>query len=89
MASETEQKILIVDDEAFIRENLERILAEDGYRPISTDSPDDAIKIVAEEEISLVLLDLNLGSSSGLDVLRAMREVDPEILAIDESRLRR
>ncbi|SHI49289.1 two component, sigma54 specific, transcriptional regulator, Fis family [Malonomonas rubra DSM 5091] len=76
------QKILIVDDEAFIRENLERILAEDGYRSISTESPDDAVRIVAEEEISLVLLDLNLGSHSGLDVLRAMKEVDPDILVI-------
>jgi len=76
------EKILIVDDEAFIRENLERILAEDGYRSLSTDSPDDAVRIVAEEEISLVLLDLNLGSSSGLDVLRAMKEVDPDILVI-------
>ncbi len=76
------EKILIVDDEAFIRENLERILAEDGYRPISTESPEDAIGIVAEEEISLVLLDLNLGNSSGLDVLRAMRDVDPDILVI-------
>lgn len=76
------EKILIVDDEAFIRENLERILAEDGYRPLSTESPDEAVRIVAEEEISLVLLDLNLGNSSGLDVLRAMKEVDPDILVI-------
>lgn len=76
------EKILIVDDEAFIRENLERIIAEDGYRPISTESPDEAIRIVTEEEISLVLLDLNLGGSSGLDVLREMREVDPELLVI-------
>jgi len=76
------EKILIVDDEAFIRENLERIISEDGYRPISTESPEEAIQIMTEEEISLVLLDLNLGSSSGLDVLRAMREVDPEILVI-------
>ena len=76
------EKILIVDDEAFIRENLERILAEDGYRPLSTDSPEDAVRIVAEEEISLVLLDLNLGSRSGLDVLKAMKEVDPDILVI-------
>ncbi|MCK4502146.1 MAG: sigma-54-dependent Fis family transcriptional regulator [Desulfuromonadales bacterium] len=76
------EKILIVDDEAFIRENLERLISKDGYLPISTDSPDEAINIVAAEEISLVLLDLNLGSSSGLDVLRAMREVDPEILVI-------
>jgi len=76
------ENILIVDDEAFIRENLERIISEDNYRPISTGSPEEAIQIVTEEEISLVLLDLNLGSHSGLDVLRAMREVDPEILVI-------
>jgi len=76
------ERILIVDDEAFIRENLERILADDGYHPISTDSPEEAVKIVGEEEIGLVLLDLNLGSQSGLDVLRAMKEVDPEILVI-------
>lgn len=76
------EKILIVDDEAFIRENLERIISEDHYRPISTESPEEALRIVTEEEISLVLLDLNLGSHSGLDVLRAMREVDPELLVI-------
>lgn len=76
------EKILIVDDEAFIRENLERILAADGYRAQSTDSPEEAVKIVTEEEISLVLLDLNLGNRSGLDVLRAIKEVDPDILVI-------
>jgi DNA-binding NtrC family response regulator len=76
------EKILIVDDEAFIRENLERILAEDGYRPFSTESGDEAIKQVAEEEVDLVLLDLNLGAKSGLDVLASLREVDPEVLVI-------
>ena len=76
------EKILIVDDEAFIRENLERILAEDGYRPFSTDNGEDALKLVGEEEVDLVLLDLNLGSKSGLDVLKTLREVDPEVLVI-------
>ncbi len=76
------EKILIVDDEAFIRENLERILAEDGYRPFSTESGEEAVKQVGEEEVDLVLLDLNLGSKSGLEVLRALKEVDPEVLVI-------
>jgi len=76
------EKILIVDDEAFIRENLERILVEDGYRSYSTESPDEAVRQVAEEEVDLVLLDLNLGDKSGLDVLREMREVDPDVLVI-------
>ena len=76
------EKILIVDDEAFIRENLERILAEDGYRTFSTDSSEEAVRRVSEEEIDLVLLDLNLGARSGLDVLRELREVDPDVLVI-------
>ena len=76
------ERILIVDDEAFIRENLERILEEDGYHPLSTDNGDDAIREVSDSDIDLVLLDLNLGAQSGLDVLRALREIDPGILVI-------
>ena len=76
------ERILIVDDEAFIRENLERILGEDGYRPYSTDNGDDAVMEVSEADVDLVFLDLNLGAESGLDVLRSMREVDPEVLVI-------
>ena len=76
------EKILIVDDEAFIRENLVRILAEDGFSPFAAENEEEAVRLVAEEEIDLVLLDLNLGTRSGLDVLRAMREIDPDILVI-------
>jgi len=76
------ERILIVDDEAFIRENIERILSEDGYQPISTETAESALKIFNEQEIDMVLLDLNLGSQSGLDVLRQLREVDPDVLVI-------
>ncbi len=76
------EKILIVDDEAFIRENLERILAEDGYRTFSAANGDQAIGMVSAEEVDLVLLDLNLGNRSGLDVLRELREIDPQLLVI-------
>ncbi len=76
------EKILIVDDEAFIRENLERILAEDGYRAYSTDNGEEALKQVGEEDVDLVLLDLNLGNQSGLEVLKELRDLDPEVLVI-------
>ncbi|MBW6510642.1 MAG: sigma-54 dependent transcriptional regulator [Desulfuromonadaceae bacterium] len=76
------EKILIVDDESFIRENIERILTEDGYRPFSCDNGQQAVALVSDEEIDLVLLDLNLGSKSGLDVLRELKAVDPEVLVI-------
>ncbi|TRO81109.1 sigma-54-dependent transcriptional regulator [Desulfuromonas acetexigens] len=76
------ERILIVDDEAFIRENLERILAEDGYRPLSAADGDEALRQVSEAEVDLVLLDLNLGPRSGLEVLAALRDIDPELLVI-------
>ena len=76
------ERILIVDDEAFIRENLERILAEDGYHPLSAADGEEALRQVSEAEVDLVLLDLNLGPRSGLEVLAALREIDPELLVI-------
>ena len=76
------ERILIVDDEAFIRENLERILAEDGYHPLSAADGEEALRQVSGAEVDLVLLDLNLGPRSGLEVLAALREIDPELLVI-------
>ncbi|MFO7982129.1 MAG: sigma-54 dependent transcriptional regulator [Desulfuromonadales bacterium] len=76
------ERILIVDDEAFIRDNLERILAEDGYAPFPTESSEVALKQVSEEDVDLVLLDMNLGETSGLDVLRQLKEIDPDVLVI-------
>ncbi|WP_022850925.1 sigma-54-dependent transcriptional regulator [Limisalsivibrio acetivorans] len=76
------ERILIVDDEAFIRENLENVLRNDGYHPISAENGREAVDIVVEEEIDLVLLDLNLADESGLDVLRSLRDIDPDLLVI-------
>ncbi|MCD8492487.1 MAG: response regulator [Geovibrio sp.] len=71
-----------MDDEVFICENLQRVLSADGYTVFITHSGEDALDIVVEEEIDLVLLDLNLGSTSGLDVLKALKDIDPELLVI-------
>ena len=76
------EKILIIDDEVFIRENVERILKEDGYQVLGAADGKAARDMVASEEIDLVLLDLNLGKENGLDVLSTLKELDPELLVI-------
>ncbi|MBT0665670.1 sigma-54 dependent transcriptional regulator [Geobacter pelophilus] len=76
------EKILIIDDEPFIRENVERILGEDGYQVLSAADGTTARELVSAEEIDLVLLDLNLGKENGLDVLKDLREIEPELLVI-------
>jgi two-component system, NtrC family, response regulator AtoC len=76
------EKILIVDDEAFIRDNVERILHEDGYTVVGAADSREALERVAEQDLDLVLLDLNLGPEDGLTLLKSLKEADPELLVI-------
>ncbi len=76
------EKILIIDDEAFIRENVSRILSEEGYQVCQASNMREASDQVASSEIDLALLDLNLGSENGIDVLKVLKELDPELLVI-------
>ncbi|HEY5976022.1 MAG TPA: sigma-54 dependent transcriptional regulator [Geobacteraceae bacterium] len=76
------EKILIIDDEAFIRENVERILGEEGYAVLGAATSGEARQLVSDEELDLVLLDLNLGQENGLDLLKSLKEIDPELLVI-------
>ncbi|HEY6009091.1 MAG TPA: sigma-54 dependent transcriptional regulator [Geobacteraceae bacterium] len=76
------ERILIIDDEAFIRENVERILGEEGYTVLGAASGGEALELVADEELDLVLLDLNLGTENGIDLLKALKGLDPELLVI-------
>ncbi len=76
------KKILVVDDEEFIRLNLKQIFHEEDYDVILNDSGSSALKTINNEEIDLVLLDLNLPDMSGLDVLKHLKNMQPEILTI-------
>lgn len=76
------EKILIIDDEAFIRENVVRILAEEHYEVQQAGNSLEARQKVASDEIDLVLLDLNLGSENGINILKELKEIDPELLVI-------
>ncbi|GAM07797.1 acetoacetate metabolism regulatory protein AtoC [Geobacter sp. OR-1] len=76
------EKILIIDDEPFIRENVERILGEDGYQVLAAADGTTASELVSAEEVDLVLLDLNLGKENGLDVLKELKKIEPELLVI-------
>jgi DNA-binding NtrC family response regulator len=73
--------ILVVDDEQLIRWSLKDRLSEQGYRIIEADSAASAIAR-SEEGVDLVLLDYKLPDGDGLQVLRALKERDPDVLVI-------
>lgn len=74
--------ILIIDDEAAIRESLETLLELDGYSIAAAESAEEGLARIAERPFDLVLLDLALPDRSGMDVLREIHERDPQLAVI-------
>ena len=70
------KKILIIDDEASIRETLSGILEDEGFSPLCAESAELGITILEEKNIDLVLLDIWLGDNmDGLTALEKIKEV--------------
>ena len=74
--------ILVVDDEEFIRLNLKRIFSEENYNVILDKTGKDAIETIKCNKIDIALLDVNLPDINGLDVLKSLKKIQPDLLVI-------
>jgi DNA-binding NtrC family response regulator len=74
--------ILVVDDEAVIREGMRRILEADGYVVETSASGYMALETVQEKSFDLVITDLKMPGMDGLEVLKAIKVLQPEIPVI-------
>lgn len=75
-------KILVVDDERAVRMMLEAALRAQGYRVVCADSGAEARQWMDKEEFDLVLLDLQLGDTDGIDILREVKARSPMVEVI-------
>ncbi len=78
MAKE-EQVILIVDDEEGLREGLSRLLEDEGYAVLCAEDGEQAIEIVRQTRVDLVLTDMRMPGMSGIDLLKKVRKIREEI----------
>src|SRR2546427_13293813 len=76
--------ILIVDDEAGIRESLAGVLTDEGYTVSSVESGEACLDVVKKTTFDVILLDIWLPGIDGLDALGKVRELDnpPEVIMI-------
>jgi DNA-binding response OmpR family regulator len=72
--SERQETILVVDDEPQIRRFLRTSLAAHGYGVLEAANGADALRLASSERPDLMVLDLGLPDSDGLDVLKGLRE---------------
>lgn len=65
--------IVIVEDDHFLREELQHILQKEGYSVVSISTFDAPVKAIIQAKPSLVLLDLNLPNMSGFQICRSLK----------------
>src|SRR5437764_4894076 len=74
-------RILVVDDEPSMREMLRIVLRRDGYDVLLAENGRDAIEQLRKTPVDLLLSDIKMPDISGVEVLRAAKDINRDILA--------
>jgi PAS domain S-box-containing protein len=82
MATLEEMRILVVDDEKIMREGAERILTKEGWKATIAENGERGLELIKDGKFRILLLDLMMPGISGMDVLKTVRESQPELLVI-------
>jgi len=74
--------ILIVEDEAIMRESLRDWLTDSGYQVETAEEGKEALKTIAEQDFGIVILDLKLPGRDGVEVLKEARAKRPQLKGV-------
>lgn len=72
-------KILVVDDEAPIRDLFEDLFRKEDCQAVTCATGEEALKILKNDTFDVVLLDIKLPGMSGLEVLKNIREINKKL----------
>ena len=75
-------RILVVDDERSMRELLAIVLRREGYEVLLAENGKSAIATLEKEPVDILISDIKMPDLSGVDVLRAAKRIDQDILGI-------
>lgn len=76
------KKLLIVDDQNGIRVLLVEVFNSEGYETFQASNGKLALEIVTRENPDLVLLDMKIPGMDGLDILKHIKKINPELKVI-------
>jgi two-component system response regulator PilR (NtrC family) len=75
-------RILVVDDEPSMRQMLAIVLKREGYDVVLAENGRSAVAALERGPFDLLISDIKMPDMSGVDVLRAAKQTDPDILGI-------
>jgi len=78
----TKANVLVVDDEMGIREGCKRVLTEDGYEVDDAADGQAGLQKVMLNDYDLILVDLMMPGIGGMDLIKKIHNMDPEIITV-------
>ncbi|MGC4084606.1 MAG: sigma-54 dependent transcriptional regulator [Vicinamibacterales bacterium] len=75
-------RVLVVDDERSMRELLAIVLKREGYDVVLAENGKSAVAALERGPFDLLISDIKMPDMSGVDVLRAAKKLDPDVLGI-------
>jgi two-component system response regulator (stage 0 sporulation protein F) len=75
-------KVLVVDDEAPVRDLFEDLFNKEGYSVKCVATGEDSVDLISKEDFDIVLMDIKLTGMSGLEALKRIKDIKPGIIVI-------
>ena len=72
-------RVLVVDDEAYVRRLYEDLLTREGFEVISTAYPDKVLGIIRDQKPDIIVLDIELDSDNGLKLMEKYKAEHPNL----------
>lgn len=85
LAAETDRtgaRILVVDDDDGVRENLAELFELVGYAVVTAGSAPDAMQKLAQQDVDLLLTDYRMPGPNGVELIESARRLKPRLRAI-------
>lgn len=74
--------VLVVDDEAIVRESIRDWLRNAGFEVVTAESGEEALTLITQQDIGVMILDVRLPGKTGIRVLKEAKALKPQIKTI-------
>ncbi len=78
----SQARVLIVDDEEQMRELLAKVLEKNGYQVAAAGDGAQALALLEKEPVDLVVTDVRMPGLGGMEALKSIKELNPDIIVI-------
>jgi formate/nitrite transporter len=71
-------KMLVIDDEKVVLESCRKIFTDEGFDVVTTDNPQEGLKLISDSSFDVVLCDWNMPGFNGMDVVEEIDQRSPD-----------